>query len=70
MGKGNNMYEEMDRINRRIRELGEKDSIGWYDQGDVIRESTLTEEEKQERDRLCSRLEELKNEDDKSQGLI
>ena len=51
MGKGNNMYEEMDRIKQRIRELVGKSGVGSYGEGDTFRESTLTAEEKQELDK-------------------
>jgi hypothetical protein len=63
----NDIYEEMDKINKRIRELVKKSGVGWYREGDKIRKTALTPEEKQELGTLRQRLEELKKEDDESQ---
>ena len=68
MGKGNNMYEEMDRITQRIRELVGKSGVGWYGEGDTLRESTLTVEEKQELEQLRTRKKELDKEDEANLG--
>ena len=48
MNKGNEIYEEMDRVKQRIRELEKKLSIGMYGEGDKLRKSTITAEEKEE----------------------
>ncbi len=70
MGKGNNMYEEMDRIKQRIRQIKEKyPSVGWFGEGDKIQLINIPTEERKELEQLCSRLQELKEQDDKAQGI-
>ncbi len=66
---GENMYEEMDKIRRRIGELVQKSGIGWYGKGDTIRESTLTEEEKLEKRKLRALLKLLNKIDDDTLGI-
>lgn len=68
MGKGNNIMEEMDRINQRIRELVGKSGVGSYGKGDTFRQSTLTVEENQELEQLRARKKELDKEDKASLG--
>lgn len=66
---GSRLYEEMDKINRRIIELVDKSGVGFYSKGEIIRESTLTREETQELKQLRTRLKQLKNVDDKLLGI-
>ena len=70
MGKGNNMYEEMDRIKQRIRQIKEKyPSVGWFGEGDQIQLKNIPTEERKELEQLHSRLQELNEQDDKAQGI-
>jgi hypothetical protein len=69
MGNGNDIYEEMDNIKRRIAELEEKLGGGFYSEGDKLRKSTITAEEKRELEQLHERLKQLKEEEDKAQGI-
>lgn len=69
MDKDNGIYEEMDRIKRRIAELEKKLGGGGYSEGDKLRKPTITAEEKRELEQLHERLKQLKKEEDKSQGL-
>lgn len=70
MGKGNNMYEEMDRIKQRIRQINDKyPSTVWIRERDKIQTKNMPAEERKELEKLQSRLQELKEQDDKAQGI-
>ena len=70
MGKGNNMYEEMDRIKQRIRQINDKyPSTVWTRERDKIQTKNMPAEERKELEKLQSRLQELKEQDDKAQGI-
>ncbi len=66
MNKGNDIYAEIDRIRHRIAELEKKLGGGFYSEGDKLHKPTIIAEEKQELEQLHKRLEQLKEEEDKS----
>ena len=70
MGKGNNMYEEMDRIKQRIRQINDVyPSTVWIGERDKIQTKNMPAEERKELEKLQSRLQELKEQDGKAQGI-
>ena len=70
MGKDNNMYEEMDRIKQRIRQINNKyPGTVQIRERDKIQTKNMPAEERKELEKLQSRLQELKEQDDKAQGI-
>jgi predicted RNase H-like HicB family nuclease len=67
---GQKLYEELDRIKRRIRELVEKSGIliSWYEKGYSGHKSTLTEEEEYELNSLNMWLELIEEKLGNTQG--
>ena len=63
------IYEEMEKIKERIRELDKKSGVGCYREGDIWPGDSRTKGEREEWEQLQARLDELKKEDDKSLGL-
>lgn len=69
MGKGSNMYEEMDRIKRRIHQITEEYDFGVFvfeKGGRKPEKKHPTQEITQELECLCARLKELNKQDDKA----
>ncbi|MFC1979647.1 hypothetical protein ACFLVS_02060 [Chloroflexota bacterium] len=68
MGKGNDIYDEMDKINHRIREIKNKyPSVSWVGEGEKIQAKNIPLKERQELEQLLARLKQLKEQDDKDQ---
>lgn len=65
------MYEEMDRIKQRIRQIKEKyPGAVWIGEGEKISKSKHPPQEvSKELERLEAKLQELKEQDDKAQGI-
>jgi len=65
------IYNEMDRIKQRIKQIkDEYPSTVWVGEKDKIGTKPMPPEVREELEQLSARLQELKKEDDKTQGLI
>ena len=63
MGKGNNVYDEMDGIVQRINQI---EGSVWIGEGDKIKQKALSPKELNELEQLRARLQELKEQEGKS----